>query len=167
MYKAMDIANWFLLKNKSEILQHEAEGDDYEVYEGITHLKLQKLLYYAQGVYLASTDNRLFEEDIEAWPHGPVVQEVYDIFKENGKNNIVVKLNDEEINVIRDIENNAEVSEILNEVYNNFAIYTAWQLREMSHVLGGPWDKTIKLGKRIIDLSLIKEYFLKEIVSDA
>ena len=127
---------------------------------------MQKLLYYAQGVYLASTGEKLFEENIEAWAHGPVVQEVYDIFKENGKNNILIKLNDDEINVIRNIENNSEVSEILNEVYNNFAIYTAWQLREMSHTPGGPWDKTIKAGKRIIDLSLIKEYFLREIVSN-
>ena len=164
MYKAIDIANWFLLKNNSEVLQHEAEGDDYEVYECITHLKLQKLIYYAQGVYLDSTGEKLFEEDIEAWPHGPVVREVYDVFKENGKNNIFVKLNEEEINTIRDIENNSEVSEILNDVYNNFAIYTAWQLREMSHEVGGPWDKTVKAGKSVIDLSLIKDYFLKEIL---
>lgn len=166
MYKAIDIANWFLLKNNSEVLQHEAEGDDYEVYEGITHLKLQKLLYYAQGVYLASTGEKLFEEDIEAWTHGPVVQEVYEVFRTCGKNNIIVDLDEKELDVIRDIENNAEVSEILNAVYDNFAIYTAWQLREMSHELGGPWDKTVKAEKKVIDLLLIKDYFTREILTN-
>ena len=166
MYRALDIANWFLLKNNSEILEHEAVGDDYEVYEGITHLKLQKLLYYAQGVYLAATGKKLFNENIEAWPHGPVVQEVYDVFKSNGKNNIVIDINEEDLKIIKEIENNAEVSGILNEVYDNFAIYTAWQLREMSHANDGPWDRTVKAGKIIIEDDLIQEYFSKEILSD-
>ena len=43
-YQASDIAKWFLAKNKSDMIEHETSGDDYEVYEGITHLKLQKLL---------------------------------------------------------------------------------------------------------------------------
>ena len=73
MFSAIDIAIWFILKNNAEVLEHEATNDDYEVYEGITHLKLQKLLYYAQGVCLAITGNTLFNEEIQAWQHGPVV----------------------------------------------------------------------------------------------
>jgi uncharacterized phage-associated protein len=40
----------------------------------ISNLKLQKLLYYAQGFYLAIYGKALFEEDIVAWEHGPVVR---------------------------------------------------------------------------------------------
>jgi len=36
-------------------------------------LKIQKLLYYAQGWSLAWRDDQLFEEPIEAWAQGPVV----------------------------------------------------------------------------------------------
>lgn len=50
-----------MLKNNAEIREHEADNDDYEVYEGITHLKLQKLLYYAQGISLAMYEKPVFK----------------------------------------------------------------------------------------------------------
>ena len=46
-----------------------------------TPLKLQKLLYYSQGWYLAQTNQTLFEEDIQAWGHGPVCPSVYHHYK--------------------------------------------------------------------------------------
>ena len=65
MFSALEIAIWFLLKNNAEVREHEAINDDYEVYEGITHLKLQKLLYYAQGISLGMYGKPLFLEKIE------------------------------------------------------------------------------------------------------
>ncbi|MDR0738938.1 MAG: hypothetical protein LBF33_02150 [Oscillospiraceae bacterium] len=52
MYSALDIASWFVFKTNSEIHQNQANTDDeyYEIYERLTHLKLQKLLYFAQGI---------------------------------------------------------------------------------------------------------------------
>ena len=167
MFSAKDIAIWFLIKNNSEVREHEATNDDYEVYEGITHLKLQKLLYYAQGVFLAITGKKLFSESIEAWQHGPVVTEVYEEYKKFGRNNISIEVNSNVEKIIRKIESNTEVSNVLNMVYDNFAIYTAWQLREMSHVKNGPWDKAMTNNKKIIDLNEIKKFFESEIVIDA
>ena len=40
-------------------------------------MKLQKLLYYAQAWTLATTDQPLFAEPIEAWDKGPVVRPVF------------------------------------------------------------------------------------------
>ena len=155
MYSVFDIALWFLLKNNSEIKTHQAENDDYEVYEGISHLKLQKLLYYAQGVFLAINNKKLFNNNIEAWEHGPVVPEIYAEYKINGRNNIPIKeLTKEQQKTIETIELDTETSNILNTVYNNFAIYTAWQLREMTHVPNGPWDITIKENKNGYQLEL-------------
>ena len=48
--------------------------------EGLTHMRLQKLLYYAQGWHLAAFGRPLFVGRIEAWKHGPVVKEVYPRF---------------------------------------------------------------------------------------
>jgi uncharacterized phage-associated protein len=48
--------------------------------ELVTHMRLQKLLYYAQGWSLASRGRALFEGEIQAWQHGPVVHEVYSRF---------------------------------------------------------------------------------------
>lgn len=47
----------------------------------VSNLKLQKLLYYAQGWYLVLAKQPLFCEDIEAWVHGPVVPYIFHRFK--------------------------------------------------------------------------------------
>lgn len=54
----------------------------------VTHLKLQKLLYYIQGKYLAKNHTPLFIEQIEAWPYGPVVPDVYYAYVSNGALNL-------------------------------------------------------------------------------
>ena len=59
----------------------------YEAYQRgkpITQLKLQKILYYIQGKYLALHRSPLFPEDIEAWTYGPVVRKVYVKYVSNG-----------------------------------------------------------------------------------
>ncbi len=50
--------------------------------ELLTNLKLQKLLYYAQAWHLALKGEALFEEDFQAWVHGPVLLSQYHRFKE-------------------------------------------------------------------------------------
>ncbi len=42
-----------------------------------TTFALQKLLYYCQSWVLVATNRPLFDEQIEAWEHGPVVRAVY------------------------------------------------------------------------------------------
>jgi uncharacterized phage-associated protein len=56
-------------------LSHE-KGDP------VSNLKLQKLLYYAQAWYLALYDRALFDDQIEAWVHGPVVPCIFRQYKE-------------------------------------------------------------------------------------
>ncbi len=48
----------------------------------MSHLKLQKLLYYAQAYHLAYFKNPLIEDDFEAWVHGPVSRKVFDLLKD-------------------------------------------------------------------------------------
>lgn len=132
-YSALDIALWFIYKTNAEIKNNLVENDDFDIYEGISHLKLQKLLYYAQGVYLAITGKQLFNENLMAWEHGPVVVEVYDKYKEYHRDYIPMKSNEINDEIITIIESDPQASHILNIVYDNFAIYTAWQLRQLTH----------------------------------
>lgn len=71
-YTANDVANWFLC------------NIDRDAGDSITHLKLQKLVYYAQAWALALLDRPLFDEDMQAWAHGPVAPSVFHRFKGNG-----------------------------------------------------------------------------------
>ncbi|MDR1041744.1 MAG: DUF4065 domain-containing protein [Deltaproteobacteria bacterium] len=73
---AIAVANWFIERNRKE------SGD-------LTHLKLQKLLYFAQGWHLAYYDVPLFEDPIEAWKYGPVVRSVYFALSRRGKNEVI------------------------------------------------------------------------------
>ncbi|MDE5758463.1 MAG: DUF4065 domain-containing protein, partial [Allobaculum sp.] len=68
-YTAFEIAQWFL-----NYVQGFALGEDEE---HLTNLKLQKLLYYAQGASLGLYNRPLFEDQIVHWTHGPVVPTVY------------------------------------------------------------------------------------------
>ena len=49
--------------------------------QAITPLKLQKLAFYAQALSFAINGRELFEEDFEAWVHGPVSPELYYEYK--------------------------------------------------------------------------------------
>lgn len=70
---AYDVAVYFL-----HLAASEEEADL------LSHLRLQKLLYYAQAWSLANRDRPLFHEQIEAWTHGPVVRDVYRRFADCG-----------------------------------------------------------------------------------
>lgn len=80
-YNALDVAR------KVIAATNEAVGDS------ITNLKLQKLLYYLQGHWLATFDGPLFGDKIEAWRYGPVVPSVYSHFAVNRGNPIDVGAN--------------------------------------------------------------------------
>lgn len=65
-YTASQIAKWLL------------SAIDRDSGDSITPLKLQKLIYYAQAWSLALPERAypLFDEDMQAWAHGPVVESV-------------------------------------------------------------------------------------------
>ncbi len=111
IYSALDIATWFIYKNYAEKKENQASNDDYEVYESLTHLKLQKLLYYAQGISLSQNDCVLFKEKIEAWEHGPVVKSVFNKFSSKGRTEITIE-DVSDANIIRKIESDTKAREV-------------------------------------------------------
>lgn len=161
-FTALDIANWFLWYNQVEQIEKTIDEDD--LYEGLSHLKIQKLLYYADGICLAINEDTLFDEKIYAWQHGPVVKEVYKELSINGREEIPFNVNC--INIIEEINSYDDLKEILLTTYDNYAGYTAWQLREKTHVPGSPWQITVdSTGLQTeIDRNLIKQYFKDNIV---
>jgi len=44
-------------------------------------MKLQKLVYYSQAWSLVTRGRPLFAEDIQAWAHGPVVYELFELHR--------------------------------------------------------------------------------------
>ena len=75
-YSASAIANEFIQLGMNDNIE-------------LPHLKLQALLYYAQGWYLALKDKSLIEENICAYKWGPRIRNVY-IQTHSYKNNSIV-----------------------------------------------------------------------------
>lgn len=148
-YSAKVIARWFL--------NHVRELNSEEDEEFLTNLKLQKLLYYAQGSSLALRDEPLFNEDIVHWQHGPVVREVYWEYAENRGNPIRF---DEDFTDEIDEDTDA----LLRSVYETFGCYSAWGLRNMTH-RETPWLETEM--NEIISQDSIRKYFLENYVEAA
>lgn len=144
-HTALQVAKWFLAYNRNATTE---EGAEY-----ISNLKLQKLLYYAQGSFLAVTDRPLFDDMIVAWQHGPVVESVYHEYKSNGANGIPFD-EDFDFSGFSEDENN-----LLKEVYDTFGQYSAWKLRNMTHE-ERPWRETEQ--NAVISQQLIKDYFKQE-----
>lgn len=48
----------------------------------LTTLKLQKLVYYSQAIYMTWTDNPIFDEDFHAWICGPMLLSLYNALKD-------------------------------------------------------------------------------------
>ena len=119
--------------------------------EGLSNLKLQKLVYYAQGFYSALYDKPLFEDAIEAWMHGPVVSELYRKYKAYGAAAIPAPT-EFDINCL-----SRDEQELLHEVFSVFGQFSAWKLRDMTHE-EPPWIKHEK-NAEMIPLSEITEYF--------
>ena len=147
-YTAMQVACWFLVRNREAITERDAEL--------ISNMKLQKLLYYAQGAYMAIMGGLLFDDPILAWTHGPVVGNVYHRFKVFGSNGI-------DVDDLDYPEFDAETEGILAQVYDVFGQYSAWKLREMTHE-ETPWKST-EQGKAI-DQDTIKRYFLENYIDE-
>lgn len=137
----------------------------------ISNLKLQKLLYFAQGFSLALVNKPLFEEEIEPWDFGPVVPEVYREYKMFGANDIppiksfydfdfdsdtFLDLVDFDQNIFSEVQ-----KLIMDTVVNQFGGYTANALVTITHKQS-PWINSYG-KKRIISKSVISEFF-KEMI---
>ncbi len=140
-YKAIDVANHLL-----NIFRDDEDG--------ITNLKMNKLLYYAQGFSFQRLGRELFSEDIEAWGLGPVVPSVYHAFQEYGKSRIPI---DDSCDLV---ELDINDCELLVDVLREYGIYTGGRLKDMTHKEGGPWKKNYIAKEHIvIPKTDIKSYF--------
>lgn len=147
MHSCFDVAKYFLAQSC------EDAGDL------ISNLKLQKLVYYAQGFSLALHDEPLFQEPIEAWMHGPVVPALYRAYRDYGSNAIPAPANFD-----ASIFSHKE-KQLLEEVYDVYGQYSAWKLRQLTHS-EAPWQVNFIEGvtSQQIPLNEMKSYFRENLV---
>lgn len=152
-YPAAAIANEFLSLA-------QCDGKD------ITPLKMQKLVYFAHGWYLALFKLPLLSESVQAWDFGPVVSSLYREFKPFGSHAITEDasvdgmyphLSDPEFQ-----EDSADARAVIKQVWDQYQPYTASQLVSLTHSADSPWsavpDKNRRRGACISN-DAIQRYF--------
>jgi len=143
-YKAENVAKYLIYLASQEFV-----GDNKER-EGVTNLKLQKVLYFAQAYYLAKLDKPLFGDELEAWEYGPVVPGVYRKFRRFGNNPII---SEEDKSILKE-----EDKEILKKVWDTFGGYSASRLVDIAHA-HTPWKEASNSESKVISHKAIKNYY--------
>lgn len=136
----------------------------------ITHLALQKIIYFCHGWHLAKYSRPLVVDCPEAWAHGPVFRPVFDQFKDCRRQTINKRalifdfISGEHLLAKMPIQSDLET--FLMQIVRYYIQFSAITLREMSHEQGGPWRTVWDLGKSgskvgmKIPNSLIQSHFL-------
>ena len=97
----------------------------------VAHLKLQKLLYYAQGTALSLYRRPLFDDPIEAWEQGPIVPSIHRAYGGHGRSPIPAPLP-------CDGELDRWAAGVLSRVIEHYGWMNPWALRQQVH-LEQPW----------------------------
>lgn len=145
MANVYDVADFFV--------RAANQGED----DQITNLKLNKLLYYSQGAFLARTGKPLFDNNIEAWKLGPVVPEIYRKYKICAGNPI---FSDEAPDRAMFT---SEEFDVLLDVFREYGKYTGSALVALTHRAGTPWSNTMEAngnsGNGIVAQADMMDYF--------
>lgn len=108
---------------------------------GLDHMKLQKLVYYVQGLSCADGDP-VINEMPEVWKYGPVFPSLYYELKYHGGDNIHQVERDNLVGPAPLIDRkDRRTLTIINSVWNKFKDFTAVQLSAKTHRRGTPWFK--------------------------
>lgn len=111
------VATWFI---------NEADRDSGEA---VTHLKLQKLVYYAEAWFLANFDRTLINDDLQAWAHGPVSPAIYAKYRDKGWESLPPE---------RSRALPEGLPEFLGEIQRQYGQFSAKRLEALTHK-EDPW----------------------------
>ena len=152
-YSPQQIANYFLDKA-------ESEG------RALTPMKLIKLVYIAYGWVLALKDQKLFDEPIQAWTHGPVIPSIYHEFKHFRSEPIseraaVFDMDSFDFSEPRVPASDDEINFILDTVWSSYKRFSGSALRQKTHEPDTPWSRAYVKGQMDTELKDddIREHF--------
>lgn len=118
----------------------------------VTNLRLQKLMYFIQGMSYVIKNRAMIKDEFYAWQYGPVVPKIY--FEYNGYIGNPIRIT----YAINNIEN--EDVKIIDYVINQLKQYKDSVLVTLSHEKDGPWYGH-RLDRSIIKKEEIRKYFME------
>lgn len=147
-----------------------------EKYGPMSHLKLQKLLYYVQALHLAYFDAPLIEDGFEAWVHGPVSKTLFDKVKGHSKLYNEIAFEPEAGNLLPSqiIEKSltSDQIQLIRDVLDEYSKLTGFELENMTHA-ELPWKEArIGIGSgdssdKIISNETMRNFYKEQLYAEA
>ncbi|CAN7575203.1 type VI toxin-antitoxin system SocA family antitoxin [Neorhizobium sp. LjRoot104] len=136
---------------------------------GLSNLVLQKLLYFAHGIYLVRTKTPLVSGYFEAWQYGPVHPAAYKAFKNAGSAAITFRAAAQDIltGKAKELPLPADpfVIGLVQQVLNSYGQMSPGRLVDLSHAKDSPWwyvvdraSTEVALGLRIPDNVILDRF---------
>ena len=151
MYSALAIANTFLLRCGGE--------------RGIEHMKIQKLVYFTYGWWMAINAVRLINERPQVWAHGPVFKSLYHTLKSFGHTPIRhPQLRSPTEDHPEMVSGNNVVPTYVDFVWERYGHLSSFALAGMTHQPDGAWSRIASEHdyKVPYDLEIPDEYVREE-----
>lgn len=145
MAKVQDVAAFFI-----DLAQKQNERGMGDL---ATNMRVNKLLYFAQGWHLARYGKPLFDAPLEAWQYGPVVPEVYNRYSPFGAQGIIIA------SAPKDNVFTPEEYALLLDVATEYDNLSTSALMRITHETGAPWSRVNYKDKEQIPLKSIKDHF--------
>lgn len=121
----------------------------------ISPLKLQKILYLTYLDYTKNTKAPLFQEAFEVWKQGPIVENVFNYFRQYGSTVITENFIEKE-NLSKNVRQSIEA------VLKKYGRISAWNLVHETHKEGGLWYQKMEANENKIHFKDIKKALLEE-----
>ena len=121
----------------------------------LTHMQIQKLVYFAHARMLALHKQPLINGSFRAWRYGPVVRELYDPLKGNSSRRIRTL-----IQVPEQVKLPLRERDIIKWCFDRYGRLYGVALSDLTHAPGSPWDRTE--NSYFIQDEMIEEYHLNE-----
>ncbi|MBA5724650.1 Panacea domain-containing protein [Candidatus Liberibacter sp.] len=138
------------------------KAPEYKI-ENLSPMKLIKLVYLAHGWSLAFSGISMVKQLPEAWTHGPVYPEIYCEVSKYTFRPVKDYIRDELTNqpyraTLADLQR-----DIIHRVLSTYGQKTAYELSDLTHLSGTPWEYTIdNIGNMCqIPLDVLKNYYVK------
>ena len=130
---------------------------------GLTPMKLLKLVYIAHGWTLGLHARPLIREEVEAWPYGPVIRDLYEAvrrFKDRPVTGRVAAPAHDELD--------ATERDLVRQVFDIYGRRSGPALSKLTHLPGSPWARTYSgdFGERISN-DLIEDYYQRKALGPA
>lgn len=113
----------------------------------LTHMKLQKLVFFVHAWGLALKNRPVASEGFEAWNYGPVVNSLYHELKNFGSKPVTSYLVEVDpasgaTSARVPSQKDSEFWDLIDQVWDRYGHMSAAQLSTLSHEPGGPWART-------------------------